>query len=168
MHHLVEHKLHSEFSRLVAGFLDTLSAAKQVIRKCDIPTGKYNQESLVQAFVSNPQYNAHNAVDDVLSLQKLYETKLNLQANELEMHVFAVNYHQCFKSLSTLVKDKVLSVQTQRKLACVGLGLSQLRVIHRRDPEGIQGVFKQPFGTNMRPRVSSSRKLINKVVQYLD
>ena len=56
-----------EFERLGTSYLDTLLLARDLYRS----EKSYSQKSLVQRFLGK-DYDAHNALEDVYSLQELY------------------------------------------------------------------------------------------------
>ena len=123
---------------------------------------------LVSHFLKK-DYQAHNAMADVAALEELYYCKLQPTPAGLEKAVFSVNYVTCMHSLQGLVGSKVLSADIQRRLACSGIGLPQLRKVHERDPHnGIAALFKEPF--NCAPKdvkITRSGKVIERVKDFL-
>ncbi|XP_037109644.1 uncharacterized protein LOC119124084 [Syngnathus acus] len=66
---LDETGLRAQFDASVAGYVDTLHLAREVLRDCGMRS--FKQEYLVKELMGM-NYNAHDAFEDVLSLQKLY------------------------------------------------------------------------------------------------
>lgn len=117
------------------------------------------------------EYEAHNAMADVTSLEKLYYSKLCLSDRTLCENIFYLSYYTCKESLEPLLRCKVLSPLMLRKLVVNvvnSLSLSHLRQIHTRDPEnGIRNVFTEPLTENPKAeRITKSAKVIQKVVEY--
>lgn len=88
------------------------------------------------------KYDAHNALADVQSVQTLY---MKMMADFLlSSALFTLHYYACKKSLDPLVKYKVISSQTMKKLLQCSLYLSNLRNIHTPDTfNGIRNVFME-------------------------
>ena len=63
------------FSGNITGFLDTLKISKKSLK--DVNLSNYKQETWVQTLLGE-EYEAHNAMADVTSLEKLYYSKLCL------------------------------------------------------------------------------------------
>ena len=163
LHQLDRHNVLKDFEGSVEGFIDTLKLVRNVIPKAEV--GNYKQDNLVQKLLAE-NYDAHNAIEDVLSLQKLFNLKLkSLCKNDV---IFNLSYYKCKESLDPLVTKKVISTTTQKKLIQLSLSLPKLRVIHSRDPNnGIHNVFSENSQTSKKPIVSKSKSVIGKVVQYL-
>lgn len=63
---------------------------------------------------------------------------------------------------------KVISAATMSKLVGLSLNSAKLKIIHKRDPNnGIRNVFSDPIANSRRCKVSKSKAVIEKVVQYL-
>ncbi|GCC34945.1 hypothetical protein chiPu_0013422 [Chiloscyllium punctatum] len=75
-----------QFAGCVTGFLDTLWLAKEVIPRSDVSS--YRQCHLVQAIIGE-DYEAHNAIEDVKSLQKLY-TSLEFTPEQRQKSQFSL------------------------------------------------------------------------------
>lgn len=152
---LSRYNLYTDFQETVYGFIDTLKVAKRTWKKPDVEN--YKQETLVKTFL-NLKYDAHNALADVQSLQTLYQKMM--AGFLLSSDLFTLNYYACKKSLDPLVKDKVISSQTMKKLLQCSLSLSKLRNIHKRDTfNGIRNVFTEQCEGSKVPRISSQRQL---------
>ena len=70
---LLEFGLNKEFCTVVCGYVDTLKMSKRAFKKAEVEN--FRQETLVKKFL-NISYGAHNAFDDVCSLQQLFDLKL--------------------------------------------------------------------------------------------
>jgi len=88
-HHLQTHNLLEEFSNYIHGCLDTLLICKSKYEKGTLPgqVPDYKQPTLVATLLGST-YEAHNAMDDVKSLQELYRTKLDMDAELTEEYIF--------------------------------------------------------------------------------
>ena len=161
-------KMTGEFQKSIDGFFDTLKIVKSKIKKSDLPENckNYKQESLVHAYCGE-SYGAHNAIADVVALQKLYR-KLSFSTVDVASFVFPLNVYPCSLTLDPLVDDKVISRGMKRKLSESLLGLQQLKLAYKRDPvQGIASVFKEPTCPKNKPRISNSKKVIDRVNQYV-
>ncbi|XP_048828665.1 three prime repair exonuclease 4 isoform X2 [Brienomyrus brachyistius] len=83
---LEEFQLSSEFQRSISGFLDTLPLARDLLGDCGLQS--YRQESLVKA-VLGVRYAAHDALEDVRALQRLYWA-LQPTAEQALRHTFTL------------------------------------------------------------------------------
>ncbi|CAC5374155.1 unnamed protein product [Mytilus coruscus] len=81
---LKEFHLFSTFSACAKGFIDTLKVSKRVIPKHEVEN--YKQQTLVKEILQST-YSAHNAKEDVLSLKKLFEVKLQ---ENVSMKMFTI------------------------------------------------------------------------------
>lgn len=163
---LSRYNLYTDFQETVYGLIDTLKVAKRTWKKPDVDN--YKQETLVKTFLKiKYMYDAHNALADVQSLQKLYK---KMMADCLfSTDLFTLNYYACKKSLDPLVKDKVTSSQTMKKLLQCSLCLSKLRNIHKRDTfNGIRNVFMEHCEGSKVPKISKSKAVIDKLITYLN
>ncbi|XP_062585753.1 protein PML-like [Saccostrea cucullata] len=161
---LSRYNLYTDFQKTVFGFIDTLKVAKRTWKRPEVEN--YKQETLVRTFL-DLKYDAHNALADVQSLQRLYK---KMMANcLLSSDLFTLNYYACKQSLDPLVKDKVISSQTMKKLLQCSLSLSKLRSIHKRDTfNGIRNVFVEQCEGSKVPRISKSKAVIDKLITYLN
>lgn len=163
MHNLFKHNLLERFQEVIFGFVDTLKLSKRIYPKAEM--GNYRQENLVQKLLGET-YNAHNAASDVEVLQRLFHEKLKVNCNGEDL--VRPSYYSCKSSLEPLVKMKVISAATMSKLVGLSLNLAKLKIIHKRDPNnGIRNVFSDPIANSRRCKVSKSKAVIEKVVQYL-
>jgi hypothetical protein len=81
------------------GFVDTLKLARRVIDTDEVVN--YKQQTLVDLFL-DISYCAHNAVEDVKSLQSLFNKKCAFFFNNTD--VYSLMYHTCLETYSELVK----------------------------------------------------------------
>ncbi|XP_030630780.1 three prime repair exonuclease 4 [Chanos chanos] len=84
---LDEFHLRDEFQSVVGGFVDTLPLARQLLK--DNGLKSFSQENLVKEALGT-SYAAHNALEDVKALQKLYSA-LKPTANEIRRHIFTMD-----------------------------------------------------------------------------
>jgi hypothetical protein len=85
--------------------------------------GNYKQDNLVQKLIGE-KYEAHNAMEDVLSLQKIFTMKLKAFCKSED--IFDLHYYECKESLDPLVKEKIISSSTQKKIVGLSLSLPKL------------------------------------------
>ena len=162
---LSKHNMMKKFQSSVCGFIDTLKLSRRVYPKAEV--GNYRQENLVKKLLGQT-YSAHNALADVEILQKLFCDKLKGHCKSDD--VFTLSYYSCRSSLDPLVQLKVISFATMKKLITNSLDLSKLILIHSCDQEtGIRNVFSetQLHADSKKCRISKSKNVIDKVVQYL-
>ncbi|XP_051545270.1 uncharacterized protein LOC127435673 [Myxocyprinus asiaticus] len=84
---LDEFNLRSDFQNGVSGFVDTLTLARQLLKNSGLQS--FKQENLVKT-VLGVSYAAHNALEDVQALQKLYQA-LRPTANQIQQHIFTLD-----------------------------------------------------------------------------
>ncbi|XP_069135615.1 uncharacterized protein [Argopecten irradians] len=161
---LNKYDLISKLNTSASGFIDTLKLAKRIWKKPLIKN--YKQETLVNFFLGI-NYEAHNAMADVISLQQLFEAKMSSSC--LSADIFTLCYYTCKESLDPLVKAKAISSLTMKKLVACSLNLKKLKLIHKRNPEfGISHVFTESLEGTKTPRITKSKRVIEKIVDYLN
>ncbi|XP_067292755.1 three prime repair exonuclease 4 [Pseudorasbora parva] len=84
---LDEFSLRSDFQKEVGGFVDTLPLARQLLK--DRGLQSFKQENLVKTLLG-VSYAAHNALEDVQALQRLYWA-LKPTANQIQQHIFTLD-----------------------------------------------------------------------------
>ncbi|XP_062616800.1 uncharacterized protein LOC134278504 [Saccostrea cucullata] len=132
--------LQKVFRETVTAFVDSLSVMRKNVPK--LPS--YKQKCLARHF-SLPDYNAHDAIDDVLMLERII-CAANLSSSTVMKHSYSSDCHfqeEIFNaeksknigSLHVLVGKGVLKTKLAEKIAGSGLGLSHLKLIYDRDGE---------------------------------
>ena len=120
-----------------------------MFRKLYPTAANYVQEHLCELLL-NKKYNAHNALDDVLCLPKLYFCKSAHKDNSVGFS-FTVTWgieHWRYKeqtntNLSTfddIVKGKVISKQSASKIAASGLRYNHVPVVDVYQRQGLHGI----------------------------
>uniref|UniRef100_A0A673JE68 exodeoxyribonuclease III n=1 Tax=Sinocyclocheilus rhinocerous TaxID=307959 RepID=A0A673JE68_9TELE len=94
---LDEFGLRSDFQKEVSGFVDTLPLARQLLKDSGLQS--FKQENLVKTLLG-VSYAAHNALEDVQALQKLYWA-LKPTANQIQQLIFTLD------SLATAAVNQV-------------------------------------------------------------
>ncbi|XP_073687424.1 protein PML-like [Garra rufa] len=84
---LDEFGLRSDFQKEVSGFVDTLPLARRLLKDSGLQS--FKQENLVKTLLG-VSYAAHNALEDVQALQKLYWA-LKPTANQIQQHMFTLD-----------------------------------------------------------------------------
>ena len=141
--------LKENFEEVCLGAIDTLPIFKNQYPEAE----KYKQEHLYE-MVINSKYQAHNAVDDVISLEKLLSQNMPSTETLLKFS-FSTSWgfeNQAFKEVvenrlqtfQTLLDNKVVSKQILTKLASAGLCYTHLHDAFSRDGEtGLQTLLKE-------------------------
>ncbi len=162
-HVLHQHHMVSEFVSHIAGFVDTLVLSKQLVQKSEV--ANYKQQTLVAKFL-NKEYDAHNALQDVLSLCELHDKVFSGRYDPCK-YLFALDQHTLRDSLKPMVASKCLSSAMASKVAFSGLGLTHLKLIHSRDPvNGIANLFRESVDGSVR--VTKNASVVSKVLAYLN
>lgn len=160
----------SKFSSKVNGFLDT----KLLFRISHPNLTSYSQQSLV-ARLLGCTYGAHDALEDILALQKLVD-KVDLSDGKYKNATFSICYalnallyqkevDKNFPSLQILVEKKVLSLCMAKKIAGSALNFDSLKLAHSRDNNGIRVLFTAVC-SNGSVRVTKSNKVIEAVSSF--
>ena len=125
-------------------------------------------------------YVAHNAIADVYALYKLFLVMKQLplfmeyfanctrslqSAVDILDHQLATSYN--LKTLDHLVANDILKPEMAKKVAASGLQLCHLKIASNRSATGIRDLFSELTVDN-QPRVSKSKKIWDRVQQYLE
>ena len=157
----------------VKGFIDT-----RVLFKLSHPDqSSYAQVALVKD-LTGENYDAHDALQDVVSLQKLVnhvniETHLKKNASfttkfVLDIHKKSLVVNKNLPSLQKLVNQKVLSLGMTKKIAGSGLSLKHLQLCYQRNGrEGIQNIFSETVPNQEVVRVTRSKRIVDSVSEYV-
>ncbi|XP_052101228.1 uncharacterized protein LOC127735165 [Mytilus californianus] len=135
---LKEFHLFSTFSACAKGFIDTLKVSKRVIPKHEVEN--YKQQTLVNEILQST-YSAHNAKEDVLSLKKLFEVKL--QEKCINEDVYNLNYNHAKISFKPLIDMKIINTLICSKLARSGVHLCHLKIANARDENGVKAILTE-------------------------
>uniref|UniRef100_A0A8W8NYC9 Exonuclease domain-containing protein n=1 Tax=Magallana gigas TaxID=29159 RepID=A0A8W8NYC9_MAGGI len=160
------------FTNIVDGFLDTLKFFR--IERPGLSS--YRQEYLCKN-LAGIDYDAHDALSDVLSLQSLINflniglenvnarTALLTSVSAVDFYRYSNVVQSNLPSLQPLIGQKIISCPIAKKIAGSGLQLKHLELAYSRDPvEGIYSLFSEQCGKSVR--VSKSRKVTGKIVEY--
>ncbi|CAG2201766.1 unnamed protein product [Mytilus edulis] len=161
---LEKNGLLNNFMSSVKGFIDTLPLFKECIP---------NQPSYSQPKIYNTLfgelYSAHDSMEDVVALRRLFE-KISPSfvlkskfsgTNESVMQLY--QHRNCTKGLLTtlrpLTNSKTITNCMATKIASSGLGLSHLKLAHKRDrQQGIENLFTEICEHTSKARVTKSKK----------
>ena len=164
----------ASFTDVVCGFADTLPLLR-TIHKGEIVNCK---QVTVAAHVlgSDFVYEAHNAKEDVLVLQKVllsckqpssimnYSFSADAVLQEIERDRCLVNN---VESLRPLLEHKVCGLATVRRIAASGLSMNHLKLAHSRNGEpGLMLLFGEK-DANQSVRVSKNTHLARAVAAFL-
>ncbi|XP_048411735.1 maternal protein exuperantia-1-like [Stegostoma tigrinum] len=134
-----ELSMKDQFAECVTGFLDTLWLAKEVIPRTEVSS--YCQSDLVQSLLKK-SYEAHNAIEDVKSLQELYSF-LKFTPEQKQKSQFSVSQLESRISLQPLTDRKVLFFQLADKLAMQDVSLEKMKLTYEQDAEsGLKTLFQ--------------------------
>ena len=152
-----------KFNETVVGFVDTLPVFKLVYPA--LP--KYTQSFLVNKLTGS-EYNAHNALDDVVALCNLCKL---LDKSTLRSYMFSKEFVREIKShsnkvksnlitLRPLVDDKTITLPMANKIAESGLNYSHLCLaVKRGGYDALESVFKEQ-DEEQKPRVTKTKRII--------
>ncbi|XP_063436039.1 uncharacterized protein LOC134717176 [Mytilus trossulus] len=161
---LEKNGLLNNFMSSVKGFIDTLPLFKECIP---------NQPSYSQPKIYNTLfgelYSAHDSMEDVVALRRLFEKispSLVLKSKFSGTYESVMQLYQhrnCTKGLLTtlrpLTNSKTITNCMATKIASSGLGLSHLKLAHKRDrQQGIENLFTELCGHPSKARVTKSKK----------
>ena len=161
-----------DFVNIVQGFLDTKFLYKMVY-----PELKSHSQPDLFKHVIGTDYNAHDALADVTSLQTIFRnSNVNLSqitgksctftiAYARENHEFCKRVGENLPTLQFLVQRKTISAAIARKAAGSGLTFHNIKIAFLRNgKDGIKDLFVEKCGNGAR--VTSSIKIINAVYDY--
>lgn len=161
------------FFKNVIGFMDTLK-----LIKLSCPEEKsYSQVSLVSNIMGE-SYDAHDALEDVSSLQKLvkhldpkFETAAIAKSTfspeySLSSHAYSKQVGNNLPSLQNLIERKIISKSIARSIAGSGLCYKHLVLAFKRNGRnGIRDIFSERCEHN-HVRVTKSNKIIDTVSDF--
>lgn len=161
-----------EIGNCVAGFVDT----KQLFKVFDSKVGSFSLENLYKCYVCEP-YKAHDALEDVLALQKLvtsvgvdlsdpkYLSSSFTFSNAVDSHSYSLEVRKNLPSLEHLISEKIVSRHVANRIAGSGLCFSFLQLVYNRDSkDGIYNLFSE--NVKKAPRVTKSLKICSSLNKY--
>ena len=150
---------------LVKGCVDTLAVVSKLYKRGKDVTN-FKQCTLI-AELLDESYDAHNAVADVASLQKLYITKLKPTYSMLQEILFHISTHVYMSSVKILMEKKIISHAVASKMCKSGLALQHLTLAFQRGgDEGVRTLLKEKVAG--RVRVPSAAKVVDGIVGFLN
>jgi len=160
---LKDHGLFAVFTSIVSGYLDTLPIAKTKYPKGseDGEVPNHKQETLVKTLL-HMEYEAHNAIGDVIALERLYKEKLTLDVNELSSALISFTYTECLETLKPIRDAGCLTLDMAKRCARASLGYQQLQLAYKR--HGISDIFREPSQDGVL--VSKAQSVADKVTRY--
>ncbi|CAC5403490.1 unnamed protein product [Mytilus coruscus] len=150
---LKESNLYTTYCKLVKGFVDTLKLARRVINKDEVVN--YKQQTLVEKFL-NISYSAHNAIEDVKSLQSLFDVKLS---SFLIMLMFIPYVSHLCGVLFRIYQEKIITKPASVLLARHGVSFEHIKTVYNRDRKGVKFLFEE---------YKISQKIVNAINTFLD
>ncbi|CAG2246293.1 Ficolin-2,Fibrinogen-like protein A [Mytilus edulis] len=163
-----------ELKKCVEGFVDT-----RLLFKINNPDLKsFSQVNLIKTLM-NCSYDAHDALEDVIYLQKLLDfTNIRIADPKFSTATFTVqtayfSHDQIIltklnlPSLREFIDQKVISIGIAHKIASSNLNKSSLLLAFSRgQEEGIRQLFSEEC-CNQGPRVTKSSKIIRAVSNFI-
>ncbi|CAG2191643.1 unnamed protein product [Mytilus edulis] len=156
-----------------AKFVDTLYVFRPAYPERKSEKNSFKQEELVKDFLGeNFTYDAHNALGDVLALQKLFR-KAGFSLVHVQPQSFSVDFaYQTLINIeisnSNYESLKLLHISSgmTKKMAKSGLNIQHLKLAFRRG--GVDGVYNvMSEENNGKVRVTKNRKILVAAVQFI-
>ena len=160
-----------DFKRVCVGCVDSLLTLKEKYPAEE----SHKQEVLVKKFIGE-EYTAHNALADVVSLQKLW-IAVSPSESLIERHSFTVNSFEIYthfekevaKNAATfeeLVQKKCLSKAMAHKIGSTGLTLKHLSIAFSQGQENALFDLLTEKTVNNKARVTSSKKILTRIANF--
>ena len=176
---LMAYKLEAVFCHCVSGIADTLPYFKGAFPDL----ANYKQETLVKSILKyeSNKYQAHNALDDVIYLKKLYDYSSNGNSDAYKNIVkyskstfFYTKFYkyqsagECLlSSYKALITEKILSHAMCKKAAYSGLSFSHLKLAYdRKGHEGLIILLSEKCDGKVR--VTNRRNIIKNLFRYFE
>ena len=165
--------MNDELISCVFGLVDTLPVFKDIWPKSE----SYKQEHLAHTYLSI-EYNAHNAMDDVICLSDLIKYAITQDSKCAIKKSFSLcdvkNNMESNKekkknlpSLSLLVSNGVMKSSTAENVASSGLNYKHLQTIFlRKGEDGLYNVFTMRNSDGL-PRVTNAKRVLESVIPKL-
>lgn len=164
--------IEDRFEEKVIGFLDTMK-----LFRLSFPSQKsYSQQHLSKVLLAEDfTYEAHNALEDVKTLNKIVNlpsvSSINKPSCEFSVDYVtkSIDYNSVVKrnmpSLQVLVNRKIITAGMARKIAGSDLSLRHLQLVHKRiGRDGLSALLSETVAG--RVRVSKSQKVISSLCDY--
>ncbi|XP_015199146.2 protein PML isoform X1 [Lepisosteus oculatus] len=133
--------LRDELENSVSGFLDTLPLAKDILKNVEIRN--FSLQNLVKCILME-SYLAHNALEDALVLQRLYNAMIPTP-EQTRSHSFSLLQVETYDSLQPLIAEKALTKPAAQKLAKGEVSFDMLRKAYQQDPKNGLNIFLLPW-----------------------
>ncbi|KAB7496526.1 DNA polymerase III PolC-type [Armadillidium nasatum] len=169
---LCQFDLMTEFSQLVIGFIDTLPLCRELCPKTEVHN--YQQNTLVNHYLKL-SYEEHNALEDVIALQKLISF-LKCSDGLLMKHMFSVhsayeNYRKKnldkknFPAYYLMIKKKGISTEMAKRFAKANITYKDLLYNYKNGGmDSLKEFLSTPKGT--KGFGTKSGKVIEKIFNY--
>ena len=161
--------LWDQFGTCCSGFLDTLESFRKLVPN-ESKEESYAQEKLVCRYLGI-SYSAHDALEDITALERLYNEKLAgvgtvplmFSCDYVERLVKSYSLRATF---STFIAAKHISAEMARKCSMSGLSVHHIRKAFERDgSDGVLSLLSEKV--NGKPRITKSAKVIDKLCDGL-
>ena len=163
--------LETKFHTVCLGGIDTLPIFKSLYPDSENHKQEYLCEKILQQ-----KYSAHNALDDVINLEKLFRCT-SVSSDILQKHSFTTNWGfqqhdfqeetaRNNETLHILIQNKIVSKQTSYKIASSGLSYRNLQYVCQQDGElGLSHLLGDK--SCGETRVTSCKRIIHSIYEYL-
>lgn len=169
---LVSNNMEQDFIKLVSGLCDTINVLKKKLPGLT----SYSQEFIMKSVIKT-EYNAHDAAGDVAGLLTIFNHSnvanidivphTYLPISVIQNQIYLTEKHKNVNSLHPLVGAGILKMTTAENIAGSGLNYSHLLKLHQRGgEESVRNVFLSK-SSNGKARVTSSKKLLDKIIPEL-
>lgn len=169
IHHILLTDMLDEHKRKEIIFADTLPLLKELLPNRRESKKSYKQSDLITDILSET-YEAHDALADVLALQRLL-SHLRVSNDAYCKHCFTVDtVHEVLKTNKRMETfrdlELVVTKETIRKLASSGLEMSHLMLAFRRGGiDGINGILTEKIAG--KPRVTNNKRILGTIVNFV-
>lgn len=163
----------NKFCDNVKGFVDT----RKLFKITHSNQKSFAQQNLLKN-IMGVTYDAHDALEDVVALQKLVDF-VHIEKKPMQKASFTVEYmkesyqhslrvRQNMPSLKTMIEEKVVSSNMAKTIAGSGLAYKHLKLAYERDCiKGIESLFTEIYDSCSRKvRVTKSKNIIDSVSDH--
>ena len=167
---LYQFNLLQSFQVHVCGIMDTLKLFRQLLPELS----SHTQQSIA-SYILNEDYNAHNSLDDVKTLEKIMERSDTSLENKLQYCVSLsyiidnLSYGNMKKAaldtLQPLLLFKIITSHMAGKIAGTGLSMNHLELAYMRNgSDGLEALLTECV--DGKPRVTRNKKILAKIVSF--
>ncbi|KAK7072927.1 hypothetical protein SK128_004438 [Halocaridina rubra] len=158
----------------IVGILDTL----ELVKKIHPQLHNYQQENIYKIFFAD-EYNAHDALEDVTALQRIFDYVKKSHTDEIKKHTFSTQsvhdiwkynkqMRQNLKSYRLPISNEAISKHMAKIAAGSGLTYNHIKTAHSlHGKDGIEQVFSELTNAG-KPRVTKNKRVIEKLFNFME